>query len=1467
MARLRENHSSRNTDTMEKPLMHPSTGERSLRFVGDSISFTLRGPGGGPLPHGYRALLRTNLGRATVLQEEIIHSHAGNLPFAGASWRDIPMKHTHGEWRIDLSLAEVGFFTAKAYAVDPHGRQIWPDGPDCGIAVHPDAYRTANTIYCAFVRMFGDTKTAAATRNETLETQLAKLDKQGYTVIPSSGKIRDLIQQLPHIIDTLGCRILHLLPVNPTPTVHARFGRFGSPYAAQDLTAIDPALVAFDRRTTGVDQFRELTYAVHLKGGRVFLDIVMNHTGWGSTLQENHPEWFLRDPQGNFVSPGAWGVTWEDLVELDHRTPAPWDFLAEVFLTWCRRGVDGFRCDAGYKVPMPAWRYITARVRQEFPETIFLLEGLGGSWEATESLLTDGGMQWAYSELFQNYSGSQIAQYLDYAIRQNQRVGIYVHYSETHDNDRLAKNGRAWSLLRNRLCALASLSGGFGFSCGVEWLASEKINVHSSTGLSWGSRENLLRELEALNHLLADHPCFFDHSKLSRLSGPDSPVFALRRDSAEGADRVLVLVNADMNQRRSFILDKINGQELGPLKTDLLGHTAPQTKSRADGQLELVLPPGTSFCLSAEAGPRGLSGAAYRQTRAAAAWAITALNRVLPLESLGTCSWRQLAEHVDQDPESFLATISHLSTADIATDFRSAFGEALARGDYPKVVSWRWPDRRRVTPVPPEHWLLIRDDVPFRATLTFTALGPPRHVTSIRVREGQVAWFEPMRTALDGTLTLERYAPENPRLEAQIRFLAANPVYPAVPRAVPYDELVLLTNGIGGMARLCVDLGRINSKYDCLLGANLHSSVPTDRHVLAKRVRVWLNADGFITALNRDNLVDFEAGPPAGWRFVANAGDGRTAEIHLEADMLDQRNTTVLRFSRPASAPSIGKDLPSACDVRLTVRLDIEDRNFHWETKRNSGADHHFASNCRALRDKVGFEFTPAPDRPLRAYTDAGRYHHEAEWSENIPHPIEQSRGQTGRGDAYSPGWFDLPIAKGQQVTLVVTADLAELPVAAVSEFAGQRRAAQNLQCQRAGMPEADGLGRQLALAAHAFVVRRGSGKTVIAGYPWFLDWGRDSLICARGLLAAGLHDEVKQLLITFGRFEENGTLPNSIHGEDASNRDTSDAPLWYGVVCEDAAAGNESLYETKVDPRGRTVASVLRGIAEGYKRGTPNGIRMDAQSALIWSPKHFTWMDTNFPAGTPRAGYPVEIQVLWIRLLHQLSRFGPNSERQSWRALADHAEASLLKYFWIEEAGYLADLLVAQAGQPAAAAVRDNALRSNCLFAVSFGLVSGERAQRCVEAARRHLIVPGALRTLAPLPVSPPLPVHGNDGRLLNNPTEPYWGRYEGDEDTRRKPAYHNGTAWTWTFPTFCEALARAWDFQPSAVAAAKAYLGSIDRLLEKGCLGQLPEILDGDAPHQQRGCDAQAWGVTEALRVWRLLNNPPPAQRRKGK
>jgi predicted glycogen debranching enzyme len=1446
--------------------MTPAPGERLLRFVGDKILFTLRVEKNSAAQKNVCAFLRTNLGRAAELRREIISAHAGGAAAAGASWRDLPMQKIPDGWQIELPLADVGYFKAKPYLLDGKNWQHWPDGSDVGISVHPDFARTANTIYCAFTRLFGATKNLPSIADEKLEVQLKSLEALGYATLPPSGKLRDLTKQLPHIVQTLGCRILHLLPIHPTPTTYARFGRFGSPYAALDMTAIDPALVEFDKRATGVYQFCELTYAAHSLGARVFIDIVINHTGWGSYLQENHPEFFLKNPDGSFASPGAWGTVWEDLVELEQHDVALWDKIADALLTCCRRGVDGFRCDAGYKIPVVAWQYIIARIQNEFPKTIFLLEGLGGSWEATENLLTDGGMQWAYSELFQNYSGRDVANYLDYSNRQSARIGGYFHYSETHDNSRLAEKGRAWSLMRNRLCALTSPSGGFGFTCGVEWLAAEKIRVHGNTGLNWDSAGNIVPELAQLNKLISDHPCFFDGAKLTRLSAPDSPVYALLRESAEGKDSVLVLVNTDVEKSHLLTLAPADLKfEISDFQFDMLGQPLSQF-DREKTEIIFTLAPGACHCLAPTQKPVGLSGENYRRARAQAAFAIQALSKIVSTEMIDSLDWQWLADQVESSPENFLAAASEFAARETKTPLADLLRETEAGKIFPRVAVWTLIDARRVTPVPPGHWLLIEDNAPFRAELrSRNESNSTIHVQSVAAGNRHIACFAPRESGAgfqpvkenagrmpaplfcDAELFLERYAVASQKISAGIRFLPAEPQLPTSNSNLPSPAaLVLLTNGIGGMARLCVDLGRVNSKYDCVLGANLNPTVPVDRHIFVKRIRAWVNADGFLSPLDFKNLASFDAGTPAVWNFVANAGDGRTVEIELRAEMIEGKNTTFLQFSRPAAKRAHGKQLPDDADVRLTVRLDIEDRNFHSETKRNGGADFHFSSNTHTLDNKIGFAFTPVSDRQLHIFASSGEYHPQPEWCENIPHPVEQTRGQTASGDAYSPGWFELPLPKGGNVELVITAD--RLIPTAIEIKSGRHKTENKIS--------KDAFGEQLESAAQSFVVRRDKGKTVIAGYPWFLDWGRDSLICARGLLAARMGDEVKQLLLTFARFEKDGTLPNTIHGDDVSNRDTSDAPLWFAVACEELAQVKQDFHSTTFDSSKRTVREVLESIATNYARGTPNGIHMDTDSALIWSPSHFTWMDTNYPAGTPREGYPVEIQVLWIRLLRQLEKISAAADQKKWRDLADHATASFEKLFWLEGNGWFADVLMGGSRVIARDAIASDALRSNCLFAVSLGLITGERAKRCVEAAQKYLVVPGALRSLAPLPVSVPLPVYGNDGKIINDPPNPYWPRYEGDEDTRRKPAYHNGTAWTWTFPVFCEALARAWDFSPEAVAAAKSYLGSSEKILNEGCLGQIPEILDGDAPHTQRGCDAQAWGVTELLRVWKLLN-----------
>lgn len=1406
-------------------VMTPEPGRQLLRYVGDTLEVRLAGDSA--LPEGWRGFLRTNLGRADVLRREIVSLAGlagGERTFAGASWRDIPLRFSNGGWSLHLPLLEVGSFRAKAFALEPNGRQHWPDGKDITISVHPDRLRTANTVYCAFPRLLGPIQ-----RRE-LPTFIQALDSQGYTVIPPSGTLRGLTRLLPHVFDELRCGILHLLPLGPVPTTFARMGRYGSPYAQLDLTQIDPALVEFDTRATAEDQFLELVDGVHLRDGLLILDIVLNHTGWGSQLMSEHPDWYRRKADGAILSPGAWGNTWADLAELDPAFRDLWETVAESLLTWCRRGADGFRCDAGYMVPMPVWEYVLARVRQEFPDTLFLLEGLGGGWEATAERLA-GGMQWAYSELFQNYAPQQVSGYLDHSLAQGSALGPLLHYSETHDNPRLAGRGPRWSLMRNRLSALSSQSGAWGFTMGVEWLAKDKVDVHETSDLRWGRSPNLVRELGALNTLVTNHPCFLDGAKVERLSPPDSWVLALLRTSADGLDQGLVLVNLDPDAERplelkAFSLGKAFGHEA-------LGQSLPETEAAQGGGVRFLLSPGWAGFLTSGPVPHGLTGAAYRTLRAQAAWALQCLGWVLPAEAMGPFDWRQLGRLAAADPVGFLESLRHLEARETSLDLLDAIRQAQlrARAAYPSLVRWTSTDARRVTLVPPGHPVLIESGGPF--TLHVEGLdGAPRHLRAIPAGGRFVAALGPREDGPGGTLRLgmARHRQPGEKLAGELRYLQASPTLnpPAA------EGLALLANGRGGYSRLHADLSRIESKYDALLAANLDPLRPCERHVLAKRIRVWAIVNGFLTALGESNLTSFRPGALARWNWAPHGGDGRCAALELQAWMPAGTNALCLRFTRQPG--NHGRPVPAQAEVRLTVRLDLEDRSHHAETEANEGLNAHFQARVRPLEGVPGFAFAPAPDRSLQAWTSTGTYHPEPEWCLAIPHPFEAARGQRERGDAWSPGWFELVLSEGESVLLTLNAE-AEEPSSIPPPFPKSQPSLE--ETLRAAIP--------------AYLAQRGEETTVLAGYPWFLDWGRDSLIACLGLLHAGFQEEALSVLRAFGALERDGTLPNVLNGADDANRESSDAPLWFALA---GITATETLGADTLEAvcGSRTLREVLEAIARGYLQGTPKGVRVDPASGLVWSPAHFTWMDTNHPAGSPREGFPIELQALWIRLLRFLDRVEAAGE--PWGELAAKVEASLER-FWREDLGYASDALHAGPGQSALQAIPDDHLRPNQLWLVALGLWQGARAQRLVQACGRHLLVPGALRSLAPLSVELPLPVRGAGGLALNDPYRPYIGRYEGDEDTRRKPAYHNGTGWVWLLPLYAEALAAAWPADAMALSAAKAILGSVSTLLESGCSGQLPELVDGDAPHHQKGCDAQAWSVTETLRVWLKLCN----------
>jgi starch synthase (maltosyl-transferring) len=1398
--------------------MVPSPSEHLLRYVGDRLVFELHPESG--VHEGQRAFLRTNLTRAKVARREVV-ARAGlvsqeTLTFAGASWRDIPLQRTPEGFRLDLPLLEIGHFRAKAYYADEKGVQHWPDGKDLGISVHPNRLRSANTIYCAFPRSFGARRDGFPVPAEMIRT----LDESGHTVIPPSGTLRDVKRAVPHIFDTLKCHILHLLPIGPVPTTFARMGRYGSPYAQLSLTAIDPALVEFDQRTTAVEQFRELSDAVHLRDGLVFLDIVLNHTGWGSVLWNEHPEWFVRNPDGTFHSPGAWGNTWADLVELDQSHYELSEELASSLLTWCRRGVDGFRCDAGYMIPVPAWQYVVARVREQFPNTVFLLEGLGGAWEATEALITEGGMQWAYSELFQVEEPSHVAAYFDHSHKHSGRIGTLVHYSETHDNSRLAARGATWSRMRNHLCALASHAGAFGFTAGVEWLCKEKVDVHEARPLGYGSEPNLVGELARLNALVADHPCFFHGATVKRVSPDDSRILALTRTSRDGRDHCVVLVNLNVEDVSELALPESTFRCPPSEAHDLLGGTPRSRPAAVGGRVVFTLEPGQSLCLSEHRAPVGLAGPEYRLRSGQATFAYVQLGLVLPHEAIGPADPLALAAFVARDPEAFLGSLSELSLADTRADLLKALSAACARTDYTPVVTWEPADARRVTLV-----LELRED------------NQELHIRSTPMAHDHVVAVPPRATevASDVVIRIDRYGKEEPAMPARLRRVPEFPTF----RGETTRGVVLLTNGRGAMTRLRADLGSVRSKYDCLLGASLHPTVPSDRHVMVKRARAWVNADGFVTALDANNLEGLRNGPPAVWTFAANAGDGRQVGVRLTVELLNGKNAVVMRFERVEMGP---RDLPAERDVTVIVRLDLEDRSYHADTTLNDGLRAHFEASTTTSTDSSGFVFAPAADRVLRSRVEGGAYHAGVEWITGIVHPEETSRGLLDHGDAYSPGWFELRL-RDAGALIVVSID----PDAPDAELVA-RAAAPRV------VPESERFEHQLRVALSDFVVRRGEGKTVVAGYPWFLDWGRDTLVAVRGLVAAGLTEDALRIVLTFAALEERGTLPNFLSGEATASRETSDAPLWFALACEELAEKlGYDIYGIRL-PDTRPLLEVLDSIARNMILGTRYGVRVDLDSGLVFSPSHFTWMDTNYPAGTPREGYPIELSILFVRLLRQLSRHGREGTGRPYHQWAERTLASLDR-FYREDLGFYADTLHAPRGTPASSAVADDHLRPNHLLGVSLGLFTGDRARSTVKIAGRELVVPGAIRTLSPRPVSFPLPIRGANGAALNDPNFPYFGQYQGDEDTRRKPAYHNGTAWTWWLPTYCEALVKAFAPDREAVTAARCVLGSTADLLNDECLGQLPEIIDGDAPHAVRGCDAQAWSVSETLRVWLAL------------
>lgn len=1415
---------------------YPEPGSRMIIFRGDTITFTLS------LTEAAKgkAWIRTNIGHASLARKAVIDAVDKNIPPLGTDWFDIPMRQIDPlHFDIVLPLNEVGHFEAKCFIM-PSGQTmpLWPQGTNTAINVQPADTCCANIIYNAFVRQFGGEKDGRCPPDASDTQCMERLDKKGYTVIPRSGTFRDLIAQLDFIIGTLGCRFVHLLPIHPTPTTYGRMGRFGSPYAALHFTGIDPALAVFDVKATPLEQFIELVDAIRVRHAKLIIDIAVNHTGWAASLHETHPNWLLRDHTGDIRRPGAWGVTWQDLTSLDYSRKELWNYIAEVFLIWCRRGVDGFRCDAGYMIPQPAWTYMIAMVREQFPDAIFLLEGLGGKISVTRDLLNRANFNWAYSELFQNYDRIQIRNYLPKAIDISKQDGILIHYAETHDNNRLAARSRTYAKMRTALCALCSHRGGFGFANGVEWFADVKINVHDVQPLNWGSPVNQVDHIRRLSILLRSHPAFFEDIDLRLIQQGEGNFITLLRLHRPSGKKLIIVANLDdeypveaawkfqADMANARFIDLLTDKEIAVILTNN-SHTC-------------TLSPGQVLCLTTDENdlkllkqPDNLSflpdRLLFQKMKAKVLDVFCYYHGTIDISNIDLT---YAVEQLSKDPVEFCRCCNPES-------------------DEHRVVFWQWPhDFHREVMLPPKHFLLVKASDPFRAAMVDGYEADERVIAceeSLPAADGtHFILFAPCgqsATAVHRTLKLAVYEKTGHHHEkSPLLFLgeAASATFNTILSRndlLQGDYLFLSTNGLGGMCRANVRWGKLNSKYDALLAANLNPRCPEDRRIMFTRCRAWIVYQGYSQEISLDSLDKFRMqGQQGFWEYKVPTGQGQRIDLLIAVKMIQGENAVCLTFHRQPSGRNKGK-LNDKEAVQLILRPDIEDRNFHETTKAYTGPEN--AWPAATTNEPDAFVFAPAPERKLTMRVSTATFVRQPEWYYMVHRPAEEERGMDPNSDLWSPGYFSV-FLKGNE-TVFLTAAVNET----ISDSA----------CQPATISTRDPkvlapLEEFLRDALNAFMVKRDNLKSVIAGYPWFLDWGRDALIFSRGLIQAGMMKEASEVLKLFGGFEDHGTLPNMIHGHHAANRDSSDAPLWFIIACADLMNKGKSPKFLSETCNNRTIRDILLSIGQSYIDGTVNHIRMDRDSGLIYSPAHFTWMDTNHPACTPRQGYCIEIQALWHMALVFLSMIDRN-KRDDWKALAKTVEKSTVELFLLKQ-GYLADYLHASPGDPAQKALPDDALRPNQLLAITLDLVPDRTIGKAVLDACQSLLVPGAMRSLADVPLNYPLEIIHN-GAVIGNPYYPYKGLYTGDEDTSRKPAYHNGSAWTWLFPAYGEAYAKV--YGEKGIATARALLASSFELMRQGCISHFPEILDGDYPHTRRGCDAQAWGLSEWLRVWELL------------
>jgi len=646
---------------------------------------------------------------------------------------------------------------------------------------------------------------------------------------------------------------------------------------------------------------------------------------------------------------------------------------------------------------------------------------------------------------------------------------------------------------------------------------------------------------------------------------------------------------------------------------------------------------------------------------------------------------------------------------------------------------------------------------------------------------------------------------------------------------IPEDDLLdprmewLEADGAGGFA-MGTASGIRTRRYHGLLCVARRP--PTARVLLVSAVEAWIDLGRGPRALSSHRYLPATTHPDGAGRLVAFDPDPfPTWTYELEDGVRVVQELVVPRQAGPGDPGRVVlrwrlEGAPRA--ARLTLRPLLAARDVHSLRREEARLDLGSAQGAHAVR------WQPDPDLPaVRALTN-GVYSAEPLWYRNFLYEEERARGYDHVEDLAAPGFFAHEMADGP-ACLVLEAEgrgpapalVTDAPVGELVDEILRREAA-----TRSGLSVLD-------RAADAYLVRRGDGKSLIAGYPWFTDWGRDTFLSLRGLLLArGRTAEAAEILTAWSDHVSHGMLPNRFPDDGEAEFNSVDASLWYVVAVE------ETLAVAKLSRAERAVLeNAALAILEGYAGGTRYGIRADADGLLACGEPglQLTWMDAKVgdQVMTPRIGKPVEIQALWIQAL----AFGARFDRR-YRALGERAGQSFEERFWNEQAGYLNDVVDCDHVHGTA----DTTLRPNQVLAVGGlprVLVTNGRARRIVDVLERELWTPLGLRTLP-----------RDDPR--------YQGHYRGDP-LERDRAYHQGTVWPWLLGPFVDAWLRVQGGGEEAKRLARErFLAPVRAHLARAGLGHVSEVADGEPPHEPGGCPFQAWSVGELVRLERAVLAP---------